>query len=255
MTDEELGQSLMRQALDFWINPELERRRQAGSLSDNFVLTRAQIIMNVDADAPEVRLNEEIKAVGRFRAARAIEAGEEIAEDDVEDLEDIILTDQDPNAGHLTMMLFKGRWLLAFDFRYNAARVEATMDAAREFLEVASLAFENGHMRAFVDNLFSAAELVAKGHLLLDPDETLLKTKKHTVISSRFNQERNLGNVEPRFVELFNELRNLRGSARYLDKDFSLSPQEAEEMLGTAKDMLETVQRTMPPRYELGTGS
>jgi hypothetical protein len=134
VAEEDLGQALMQQALDLWINPEIERRREAGHLPDDVVLSRAQIIMNVDADSPDVRFNEEIKAVTQFRAARAVDEGELITESDVSDIVDIEHTDHDPNAGHLTMITFKGRWFFAFDFRYNAARDVVMIDAAREFL-------------------------------------------------------------------------------------------------------------------------
>src|SRR5215207_4746465 len=138
MADEEFGQNLMQQVLELWINPEIERRRVAGRLPDDFALTRAQVIMNLDTNAPEVRFNKEIKAVAQFSAARAIEVGEDVTEADVDSIEDIMLTDEDPNAGHLTMMLFKGRWIIAFDFRYNAMRIAATVRAAREFLDSAA---------------------------------------------------------------------------------------------------------------------
>ena len=84
MTEEDFGPNLMEQVLELWINPEIERRREAGSLPDDFVVTRAQIIMNLAADAPEVRFNKEIKAVAQFRAARAVEVGEDLTEADVE---------------------------------------------------------------------------------------------------------------------------------------------------------------------------
>jgi hypothetical protein len=61
----------MQQVLELWINPEIERRREAGRLPDDFSLTRAQVIMNLDANAPEVRFNKEIKAVVAIRLARA----------------------------------------------------------------------------------------------------------------------------------------------------------------------------------------
>ncbi len=153
------------------------------------------------------------------------------------------------------MMFFKGRWIISFDFRYNAARVASMVGAAREFLDVASSALKENRMRPFVDNLFSATELMAKGHLLLSPDEALLKSKKHTIVSARFNQERNLGNVEPRYVDLLNRLQDLRGSARYLDKDFTLTEEEAKNMIGTAEDMFETVRESVPERHQTSDGS
>jgi hypothetical protein len=70
VAEEELGKNLLQQAFDLRINPESERRQVAGRLLDDFVLRRAQVIMNLDADAPEIRLNEEVKAVAQFRAAK-----------------------------------------------------------------------------------------------------------------------------------------------------------------------------------------
>jgi hypothetical protein len=158
--DEAFAKNLMQDALDLWINPEIERRRESGTLPDDFAVRRAQVIMNIDAHAPEVRFNEEIKALARARAARAIDAGEEVTEVDLEGIEDIVLTDQDPNAGHLTMMLFKGHWIIAFDFRYNAGRVACTVGAAREFLDSAAPALER------FANRVASCEDAAHGHLL-----------------------------------------------------------------------------------------
>jgi hypothetical protein len=94
----------MHQAFDLYINPGIERRQESGTLPDDFIVYRAQVIMDLDMDAVEVRFNEEIKAMARARAARAVETGEEVTEADLEGTEDIMFTDQDPNAGHLTTM-------------------------------------------------------------------------------------------------------------------------------------------------------
>ena len=93
MSDENSARNLMEQVLETWINPEVERRREAGILPDDFAITRAQVVLSLDADAPEVRFNNETKALAQFRAARAVEAGEVLTEADVDDIEDIMLTD------------------------------------------------------------------------------------------------------------------------------------------------------------------
>jgi uncharacterized protein (UPF0332 family) len=250
--DEEFVQNLMQQVHELWISPEVERRREAGRLPDDFKIRAAQVIMNLDADAPEVRFNEEIKVLAEAEWTRDVDYGEEVTEADVERISDLVLTDQDPNEGHLTLMLFKGRWILAFDFRYNASHVAATLNAAREFLDVATFALDQHQMRAFTDNLFSAAELMAKGVLLMGADKNLLKSKKHTFISSKFNLSGKWGQTDPRYVKLLNRLQDLRGSARYLDKNFTLSAEEASDMLGTAEDMFEALSNSAPKRYKVG---
>ena len=184
--DEEFIQNLMQQVHELWINPEIERRREAGRLPDDCAMD-AQVIMNLDTDAPEVRFNEEVKVLAEAEWAREVEYGEDITEADGESIRELVLTDHDPNAGHLTMVLFKGRWIIAFDFRYNATRTAATLNAAREFLDGATFALDQHHMRTFADDLFSATELMAKGMLLMGADKELLKSKKHEIVVRKFN--------------------------------------------------------------------
>ena len=52
------GERLLKQALDLWINPEIERRRKDGRIPRGFAIKAAQVIMNVGKPL-EVRLNEE----------------------------------------------------------------------------------------------------------------------------------------------------------------------------------------------------
>jgi hypothetical protein len=42
----------MRQAFELWLNPEIEHRRQTGRLPNGFSLYAAQVIMDMDTDAP-----------------------------------------------------------------------------------------------------------------------------------------------------------------------------------------------------------
>jgi len=246
-----LGIKLIQQAFDFWINPEIEKRRRAGRIPDSFSLYAAQVIMDLDGTAPEVRLNEEVKAVLKVRATRSIEKDEVVTENGFDYIETIELTDLDPNAAHLTMILHRGVWYLAFDFRYNAARVSEHIKTAREFLDCSLFSLGRGHLRAFVDTLFSATELMAKGFLLMLPDKTVLTGKSHGVISSRYNQWRKLGNADPRYVELLNRLSTLRYQARYLQKDLKLTVDEARNMLTVAEEMFKALCANAPKRVRV----
>ncbi|HXV79717.1 MAG TPA: hypothetical protein VEG60_07545 [Candidatus Binatia bacterium] len=84
--DPKLGDSLMKHALDLWIRPEMERRRQNNQLPSHFTLSAVQIVMNVDAEAPQVRFNEEVNAVLKVRLSKplgkAMETGEMIVLDE-----------------------------------------------------------------------------------------------------------------------------------------------------------------------------
>jgi len=77
-----------------------------------------------------VRLNEEVKADVQVEAKRAIAKGEEVTADDIYAYKAIILTEDDPNAGHITIVLHQCTWALAFDFRRNAAHIGAHVERA-----------------------------------------------------------------------------------------------------------------------------
>ncbi len=246
--EDDLGPKLIQQAFDLWINPEIERRRAAGRLPDGFTLYMAQVIFDLDAAAPEVRLNEEVRIALKVPATRPLEKGEIVVVDHIEGME---LTDLDPNASHLTMVFNKGVRYLAWDFRYNAVRIVESIETAREFLDCSAFALEKGYLRAVVDNLFSATELMAKAQLLMLPDKTILTGKKHRIVSSKYNWWGKLGNTDPRYVCLLNRLSALRNPARYLRKNLVLTVDEARSMLAVAEEMFTTLCASAPKRIRV----
>lgn len=245
--DEQIKEAVVQQAMDFWITPEIERRRAAGDLPEDFALSAAQVILG-DAEIPEVRLNEEVKAAILVEASRDVTAGEEITADDIAAYKDIILTEDDPNAGHITIVSYLGQWGLAFDFRRNAAHIGKHIERSREFLDTAAWARLETKVASFVDNLFSATELMAKGLLIWMPDEKLLKGKNHGPLHDRFNYERKMENVDARFARLLNDLTALRRPARYLSRDLTMSNEQMDEMLAVAEDMHAALVASQPVR-------
>lgn len=250
--DNEIATRVMQQAFDLWINPEIERRRAAGRLPEDFALYAAQVVMDLDSELPQVRLNGEVKAVMSAPASRPVELGEELSPAEFGPIESIELTDADPNAAHLTMICHHGVWALVFDFRYNAARVTQVLRVAREFLDTAGFALEKGYLRAFVDNVFSAVELLAKGRLLLLPDRSILQGKRHSLVQGRYNWfGGKLGNVDPRYVRLLNQLERLRTPARYPPSTFALTAETGKELLAVAEHMFKDLQLLTPARITI----
>ncbi len=76
---------------------------------------------------------------------------------------------------------------LAFDLRRNAGRMTEHSGLAAQFLAAARWVREQGFSRVFVDNLFSATELMAKGLLIWLPDRSVMGSKTHRSIKVRFN--------------------------------------------------------------------
>ena len=89
---------------------------------------------------------------------------------------------------------------------------------------------------------------MAKGLLIWMPDKSLLKGRSHGRLRARFNYERKMKNVDPRFAVLLNRLDELRRPARYLAREFSLSDEEMDEMLAVAEDMHVALEASRPRR-------
>ena len=137
---------------------------------------------------------------------------------------------------------------VAFDFRYNAERAATHRQTAREFLDTARSALEGDRLAAFTENLYAAVELMAKGSLLTSPDDVLLKVRQHRYVAAQYNLDRKLGNVDPRFAALLNDLAAGRKSARYAEGELRVDPGDARDQLAVAEEMYEDLGAGAPTR-------
>lgn len=232
--DPELGPRVFEQTWQFWVGPEIERRQVAGLLPPDYELYRAQVMFGMGNEPPEVRLNEEVRGVFTAVAARAIEKGELVTTADIASVTEVVRSEDDADSGHITMLRTNGGWTIAFDFRRNASHMERHAARAAAFTKAAERALADGDLAVFVETLFAAVELIAKGLLLWMPDEALFRSKTHGTVRAKFNQQRALGNVDPQFADLLNRLTELRGSARYVRGELRLTPAEGAGMIDMA---------------------
>jgi uncharacterized protein (UPF0332 family) len=239
----------LEKVFELWVMPDVERRRSDGQLPPNFQVWSAQVVFEVDAPV-KVRLNDEVRAVMTARATRAIAKGEAVGMNDFSEIVSIELTDNDPNAGHITIILHQGIWYLTWDTRYNAQRIATTISTAKEFIESAQDALKASppRLRSFADNLYGAVESLAKAVLLQLPDSKILSGKTHGIIKSGFNQWSKLGNIERDFADLLNELESMRAPARYSLQPWELPVEQAKSLLVRAETMLAEVTSRAPRR-------
>jgi hypothetical protein len=123
---EEFTDNFTKQIVDLWINPEIERRRQANRLLEEFALYAAQVIMNLDA-SEEVRFNEEVKLKVDGDFVRPVAEGEVFSVNELENIRDIELTNNDSNAGHITLLAHKGVGLLSLISAITRLEVKAIL--------------------------------------------------------------------------------------------------------------------------------
>ena len=249
--DEEGARNLLNQADQLWFSPEIERRRVAGTLPADFKLFAAQVIMDLDTEQPIVRFNDEVHGIMRAEAARSIQAGEEVKMSDLSQIYEFIITEEHPNAGHLTAILHGNRWRIFFDFRRNAVRIEKQLTSADQFLKTARFCVDSKLTIPAIDNLYDAVQIMAKCFLLIFPDRKVLEAKSHGFIEANFNFQGKLGLVPPISVELMNSLSRLRPKTRYVLDPPSIEPTQLLQLLENAETMRADLEKARPQRIKL----
>lgn len=212
--DDVLGpQRTLLDTFNLWINPEVHRRAQAGSLKLPISLSCAQVIFR-GSKAPEVRLNHEVKGSAEVRTAKAVNAGDPVYLAELLEVQRFELGREDADAGHITLFKMQdGSWHLFFYSVQNKLKAAELVESAKQFTSTAEFASANGHVGPYVDNLFNASDLLARARLITHAHEE--EVKKHSTVHSKINQWAKLGNVDKEFVKLFNELAQARDLARY----------------------------------------
>ena len=248
--DQQGANRLLEQSFQLWFRPEIERRKSTASLPNGFSIWAGQVIMDLELDAPIIRLNEEVRGVLSAKAARPITAGEAVSLNDFQNLQGMTLGNEFPNAGHLSAILHKNIWYIFFDFQYNAARIKTQLSSADQFLQAANFCVDTDYSIAAIDNLYDAVQLMAKCFLLTLPDKRVLDSKSHGFIETNFNLQDKFGNVPPASVQLLNRLADIRPKTRYAVDPMKVSQNELRQYLDDAKEMRRQIEIKRPKRNE-----
>jgi HEPN domain-containing protein len=228
---DDLGGTLLEQMFQIWVEPEIARR---GLEIDRSEVLKALVVMAPN-QLPVTLLNKEVVLVGKFRATREIAEGEEVTEDDVEDLTELRPVDIDPDAGWICFAQFKGCTHIAFDFRRNQSRSAELLARASEFLATARLALSNGFTSPAIDNAYAAAELVTCAQMYLIEDSP---TRDHVERRRWFKDWTSLGNAPIEYSQALTTLAKHRGAARYAEKTVKLKPKHLEQLLATVEEAI-----------------
>jgi uncharacterized protein (UPF0332 family) len=245
-----MSEETFKQIMDIWVTPEVILRQDAKKIPRPYDLRAAQIIFHADGRKNEIRLNEEVRAIGKVKIKKGAlkKKGDPVYAHEIENYESFKLPDnEDPNCGHITIIRFGNQWSLAFDFIYNKGIAAEHIKAAHEFISASKQALVNKHMRVFVDTCFSAAELAAKAILLTTPRPDGNIKMSHGKIHSRYNYEAKLGNVDALHKDAFNSLVELRHTARYLNGTLNIKKSKAESLIKTVESSIAFVDALLHP--------
>jgi len=242
--NENTSQNTFNQIMKIFILPEIECRQEKGLIPTPFELHSAQIVFFPDERKRIIRLNEEVEAYVTVSFKPGIEKkkGETIFSNEIERIEEIELTEKDdPDCAHVLLIEIKNNWYLLFDFRYNKQLAQKYMIRATEFIENAKFDLTKKYWGAFVDNLFSASELLATSILLIMPNPKMRKKTNHHMIKNGFNRYIQNGNLNTKYSDIFNKLSELRHKGRYVSGKFILSEVEANQYLSKMMELKEEI--------------
>jgi hypothetical protein len=235
----------LTQAFRFWITPEIERRRNAGEIDEGFILTAAQVLFG-DGGPPTVRLNGEVQGFLQARGVRAVEAGEPVRSEDLAEIVGMELMDGDRDSGHFTIFRQGDAWALTFNFNRNRQYATDLITLGEQFVRTAEFCKSERLEGPYIDNLFSACELLAKAHLITTALDK--RARGHRLIANTINRWRSLGNVGDEFVDLFNKVRDLRPRARYAPDSLEVLS-NADADLKIARAEIELLRERYSPKW------
>ena len=175
----------INQMMEMCFNPELEKRKAAGSIDETFSLTAAQLYLPEEGENV-VRFNDEVRGYANLKLSRPVEKGEPVTMSDFEGFERYELLAEELNGGHFTMFAMPDGFIFDFNFLRGRAKAFSLIDLSAQYMDAAEGAAAKKHVGPCLDNLFSACELLAKASCIL---HTLkgAESKKHAVIASSIN--------------------------------------------------------------------
>ena len=180
-----------------------------------------------------ISLNKEVRAFATVKLRSGIHkeiVGEPVYEHEVDDIQKITLTQDDtPNSGHVTLIRFREKWIMHFDFRYNKQKARERFDAGKEFYNVAKYCFDAKPLRPFVDILFSATELLVTTQLFVISEADYPSKAKHKNIQYRYNSFIKIGNPKAEYVEAPNKLKWFERRCQILKKTISTRQEKKQK--------------------------
>jgi hypothetical protein len=208
---------LFSQMWDIYFAPELERRKTAGLIGDDYRLYLVQLLQPPD-ETNRILFNEEVRGSALVRVRRDVKQGDSLMMDELAHVEKFELPDDLLDCGHFTMIRAGDVWNMTFNFLSGRAKARDMLELADQYLQASLESARKGHSGPAIDSLFSSSELISKAELILHRNKAA-KAKTHGAVASEINAWARLGNIDQAFVALFNKLGQQRPNARYSDRE------------------------------------
>lgn len=241
--------TMAQHMLDDIVYPEIMNQVKNNQLAPNFRLHSVHLLLFSNPSKNQVLLNDKVrlKLNVKFVDNKVFEYGQQVKMgDDVEEIIGIYPNNNnDPNAAHIMLIKFKGKWHFAANLTYDRLKNQRRFNTSQKYLKIVRSSFEDENWSPFIDNLFSVNELAIQTVLLLRHYNNYSLKQSHEETSKIFKSYCETGNAPIEFFKNYEELWKLRKKARYLHgthgKEFTIKKQQAEKMLSTTLKIIEYV--------------
>ena len=244
----EFAQNAFNNFMSLFFQPEIDRRKALNLIEEPFDLLAAQAIIFPDGRQPLIRLNGEVSADLKLKK----ETNTQVknfwpSSNDVIGIK--LKPGEFDNCGHVTLVALSDRFQLVFDFVYNKQIAGDNLKVANEFLTTARYALENDLKAAFIDNAFSACELLAKTNLLLETNKMVTGKTNHSAIKSEFNKRHRYSTdaFDLAVKDIFNRLSDTRNRARYLNGSVDIEKLDRQQTLTILEQLYEMLSSRISP--------
>lgn len=129
----DLGEVLITQMFDLWVDSELMRRGGGLNRADVY---RALVELPPHG-SPVVRINDEVILAARASSSSGITPGTPVTPDNIDSLEDVWPTGIGVDSGWTLYYVLGEAAHVAFDYRYNKGRANQLLSLAEDYLVTA----------------------------------------------------------------------------------------------------------------------
>lgn len=230
--EDKFTDNVFNNLMNLFFNPEIEKRKENGTLNNDFELLAAQAIIFPNEKENIIRLNDEVQA--NVKIKDGVYKTKKDFFPNCEEVESIEISEEEfLDCGHVIIIRFNDCYQLKFDFVYNKKTCKALLDNAFQFLQTSKFAIEKNFRNSYIDNAFSAFELMAKANLLFEAHKNINGRTNHKAIMSSFNlrYRKSLNEEEIKLRKIFNKLSVERNNARYLDNEVNFSDEDLQNSL------------------------
>ena len=236
---DDFGERMLESMKESFWDPEVERRGGPETTGPIY----AALAILLPGVPVEVRLNGEVEIVARAREGAAIERGDLVTVENLDEVEAFEPVGVDPNAGWVAWLVMPdGRQYMQFDLLRNRGRSLKMLALARDFLATAQDAVASERRGPAVENAMAAAELAITARTYSFEAEGAPASgagrNRHSARQHWTKVQVGLGNTTPDAHDTLLLLHRLRGAARYGEGDVP-ERDEVRELLESVGSLVE----------------